>query len=495
MPYHVVKRGGKFVVEKADGTKTFGTHDTKADADKQLAALNISEHRQASVRTLHLLGATGTARSEMWNGREYIVVPVVALMEGVIHAVNAETPEFVSAATLEKAAASWNGKPVTLGHPKKNGTQCSASSPEILESHGIGTIRKSHMVGKKMLQEAWIDKLRAKQLHPDMYGRLLDGKHEEVSVGAFVITDNAAGTFNGKPFLGSWVETAGDHLAFLPGGRGACSIEMGCGAHRAATMRVCGDKLEVLDAASDSEEAAELIGYQTLKTMSDACMAACEQIASTVDELIADEEDDPTETAAEEDAEEEIESARLDAIQALCTQMMGNCSALMNLAYKMNQEDAQEAYNVRAMAAKVDCPTCDGNGQITVGEKQKDCPTCDGTGKVMRAAAGKRNSNGDSAMIQFMHDATAALGAECKQQSYKMMEEKKPEEHACGCQGACACGGHDKPEEKVLSEKAVRSEGGKWAVYTLDGSVRLSTHGTREEALAQRKKIDERTIH
>jgi len=306
-----------------------------------------------TARHLHLLGATGAVRTETKDGREYIVVPVVALMEGVIHAVNAETPEFVSAAVLQKAAASWNGKPVTLGHPKKNGTQCSANHPEVLSAHGIGVIRNSRMVGTKMLQEAWIDKARAKKLHPALHDRLLNGEREEVSVGAFVVTDAKQGEHGGKRYVGSWLETSGDHLAFLPGGRGACSIEMGCGAHRAASMRICEEDLKLLADAPDPEEQAELIGYQTLKTMSDSCMAACEQIAATVDALIAAEEDDATETSDEEDAEEEIEEAQLESIQALCSAMMSDCSAMMNLCYKLNMpdpEDMPQANIVRAMS-------------------------------------------------------------------------------------------------------------------------------------------------
>lgn len=181
---------------------------------------------------------------EMLNGREHIVVPVVALMEGVIHAVNANTPEFVPAATLAKAASSWNGRPVTLGHPTKNGRQCSANEPAILASHGLGTVFNSRFENKRLLCEAWIDKARVEALDSKMAARLLENEREEVSVGAMVVTDNVAGDHNGKSYKASWAEASGDHLAFLPGGRGACSIEMGCGAHRAASYLVTAEGIE-----------------------------------------------------------------------------------------------------------------------------------------------------------------------------------------------------------------------------------------------------------
>ena len=84
------------------------------------------------LRHLHLRGATSAPRTEMLDGREYLVVPVVALMDGVIHAVNAATPERVTTATLLKAAHSWNGRPITIGHPVRNGRQCSANDPTIM---------------------------------------------------------------------------------------------------------------------------------------------------------------------------------------------------------------------------------------------------------------------------------------------------------------------------------------------------------------------------
>lgn len=192
----------------------------------------------ADPRNLHLLGATGQVRYEELNGRRHLVVPIVALMEGVIHPVNAETPEFVSADVLRRAAASWIGKPVTLGHPKKHGTQCSASDAEVRRAAGIGVIVKSEMAGKKLLQEAWVDEEKAKALHPELYDALAAGGREEVSVGAFVVARPAQAEHNGKRYKADWLEAQGDHLAFLPGGRGACSCEMGCGTHRAAQVHL-----------------------------------------------------------------------------------------------------------------------------------------------------------------------------------------------------------------------------------------------------------------
>jgi Uncharacterized protein conserved in bacteria (DUF2213) len=227
---------------------------SKDKAENEFRSAQVSETilqtlEDTEVRHLHLLGATGLARKIIEAGKNWLVVPVVALMEGVIHAVNASTPEFVPLATLQKAAATWNGKPVTLGHPKRDGKQCSAEAPDILEAHGIGVIKNSRVEGSKLLQEVWIDCERARKLHPEMLARLEANKTEEVSVGAFVVTDGKASNHNGKAYQASWIDAAGDHLAFLPGGRGACSVAMGCGSHRAAAHLVCAEAIETVSDA------------------------------------------------------------------------------------------------------------------------------------------------------------------------------------------------------------------------------------------------------
>lgn len=195
---------------------------------------------ESDLRTLHLRGATGKVRTEMLDGREHLVVPVVALMEGVIHAVNADVPEFVPGSRLAAAASSWNGRPLVVRHPVRNGRQCSANDPEILGKHAFGTIFNSRMNGKRLGMEAWIDPKRLEALgEKTMLADLRAGKPIEVSVGAAVRTLAKTGSYNGKAYKAEWGEISGDHLAFLPGGRGACSIEMGCGAHRAASYRMC----------------------------------------------------------------------------------------------------------------------------------------------------------------------------------------------------------------------------------------------------------------
>jgi hypothetical protein len=486
------------------------------------------------LRSLHLRGATGPVRTEMWDGREHLVVPMVALMEGVIHAVNSPTAEYVSRAALEKSVGKWAGHPIVVGHPVGlDGKQISAHSPEVLAKHGCGFIRSSLITDSgRLVHETLIDPARLVALKQDaLLADLRAGNGCEVSVGAFVDTNSTKSSFNGKAYDGEWLEIGPDHTALLPGGIGACSREMGCGAHRAAmlvtaegfealggpgsgphasttaafhsghggeanphikssvmwaahelgkqagqrgdplpkevkqsrgyTMKVDGKvtpwpgekvkglsmnlkslrakMLALFDTPEQaaSEEAAELIAYQSMRDLFDGVGDQWDAGSKLIDDLIADEEENPTETKQQEEAEETVETARLDAIRMHCYTMIAALQSVCNCCSDQQMPDAppvsdpryteqfkaligkaisaknmgtiQKAHDaahdmhsqtvalgadckgMRVMAAlptgsQKDCPTCDGTGQVTKDKKQQDCPTCDGTGEVLKAA-------------------------------------------------------------------------------------------------------------
>lgn len=194
------------------------------------------------MRTLVTLkGETGLTRTETYLGREWTVVPVVALVEGVIHAMNSKHPEYVSAQVFSRAPMMWNGRPVFVGHPMKGADPVPGNTPETLEALGAGLVFNAGVKNNKLAMEAWIDNARA-DVVPDLSAlleRVAAGEPIEISVGAFVDTNDASGEYNGKEYQGEWIEIFPEHLALLPEGDiGACSREMGCGvrAAKGATM-------------------------------------------------------------------------------------------------------------------------------------------------------------------------------------------------------------------------------------------------------------------
>lgn len=176
------------------------------------------------------------------RGREYAVVPVVALVEGVRWPRGADQPELVTSEAFGRYVGTWDGRPIVVDHPvDDNGEPCLASTPGILEKYYMGVMYQCSVSKGKLLTYAYLDleAIAATDSEPvvDMWERLLEGETVEVSVGAIVhMNRNVSGTFKGKKYKGRWDIVIPDHLAFLSNAKGACSIEDGCGTFRTQSM-------------------------------------------------------------------------------------------------------------------------------------------------------------------------------------------------------------------------------------------------------------------
>ena len=260
-----------------------------------IAGLSINKAAPAEDQITSMLSlATGETESdkmrlETLNGVEYTVVPVVALVEGVLQGVNAKAPEFAAASEFGKFPKSWDGRPVVMNHPQMNGVFVSAGIPNVLEEVGMGMIFNSRVEDKKLKCEAWLDHNRIESLGKtddnEMYTtleRIRKGEMVEVSVGAWLETKAEAGVYSGKKYASKWSNVAPDHLAFLSEGTpGACSVADGCGVPRLfqASAVVIGAATSCCDScakgeecsANSSEESAEetLAGLERIKDYMD----------------------------------------------------------------------------------------------------------------------------------------------------------------------------------------------------------------------------------
>jgi hypothetical protein len=201
-------------------------------------------------RRLRLRGAAGKIRTEYFMSQEHLVVPIVALVEGVIWPVNAESPELVLAEELAIAPAGWNGRPVFVNHPADDeANQISGNNPETLELSSFGIIFNADPPGlvlanKKLRYEAWLNKEKA----PEVEGavRIIERLEAEdpddlveISVGVFVRAEKVEGEWKGIKYKAIWRNIVPDHHAMLPEGMiGACSVDMGCGAPRIASVHL-----------------------------------------------------------------------------------------------------------------------------------------------------------------------------------------------------------------------------------------------------------------
>ena len=208
----------------------------------------------SEIRQITLRGATGTYRTAVFENKDYVVVPVTALVEGVIQALNAATPELVLATEFGIAPAGWDGRPVMHNHPTIEGRPVSANSPDVLEKFCFGRVFNTKVESKQLQTEGWIDLAKAAALGGSVQktvDRILDGKPVEVSVGVFVVAEAQKGVYNGKEYGSVWRDLVPDHLAFLEEGHvGACSNEMGCGVRAAAVHLVTAEGITPMSEAA-----------------------------------------------------------------------------------------------------------------------------------------------------------------------------------------------------------------------------------------------------
>jgi hypothetical protein len=343
-------------------------------------------------RTLQLTVA-GATRTEEYQGREHLVVPVVALVEGVVHAMNSAYPEFVSAKEFSRAPQGWNGRPVFLGHPTKAGRPVSGNTPDILEEKSIGIIFNTLVAKKKLCMEAWIDVEKANAVDSALLERIRANEEIQISVGVLVETDDEEGSFNGKKYLGAWHDLVPDHLALLPAeDAGACNWDMGCGVRAAAAIKGGVDMEPTKDVKQPGGFLSRIAGLIRAARSSEE-MTANDMRREIYDEL------------------KPLEPALLSVEDYNPTQGWVVFSVSENTGgqYGYGYCLYQRAYSVDA-AGKV---TINGD-RVEVEIVTSYEPVDPSEDEGVTVAAGKAISKKNLDKIQAMHDHSVALGAACQ---------------------------------------------------------------------------------
>lgn len=169
--------------------------------------------------------AAKTVRNDRMSDRDYLVVPMVMLTEGV-HA-GSEGPYYYPPNEIAKRVTLWNAKPVVVYHP----SEPSACTPEILSTRQIGVIMNTKWDGKnnRLTAEAWLEKDRINKVDERIMEAIDNEETLELSTGLMADSDEEAGEWNGEKFNGTLSNFGPDHLAVLPDQKGACSVEDGAG--------------------------------------------------------------------------------------------------------------------------------------------------------------------------------------------------------------------------------------------------------------------------
>lgn len=173
-------------------------------------------------------------RVDTLEGREYTVVPMVILTEGV-HT-GSQGALYYPSEELSKTPAVWNHKPVVVYHPSMNGESVSACDPVIINSRKVGIMLNTKFEGGKLKSEAWIEKPRAEVVDNRVMEAVDNKKVMELSTGMFIDVEETTGTWKGEDYTGIARNFRPDHLALLPDQIGACSVADGAGFLRNAVL-------------------------------------------------------------------------------------------------------------------------------------------------------------------------------------------------------------------------------------------------------------------
>lgn len=167
-------------------------------------------------------------REEELNGKRYFVAPVVLLVEGV-HVGLSGKRVYYSKEAIENVRSVWNGAPLVLQHPLKNGMLVSANDPTVLAAQGIGRVFNVSAKGGKLKGEAWHEIEKTEQLAPGLIEAYQNDIQMEISTGLYQDLQVESGEFDGVQYDFVSNNFVLDHLALVPGYVGACSYKKGCG--------------------------------------------------------------------------------------------------------------------------------------------------------------------------------------------------------------------------------------------------------------------------
>lgn len=167
---------------------------------------------------------SGPVRHDTMGGREYKVVPMVMMLEGVLNGDHG--PILYPEEEIAKFPSAWNSRPVVAYHPEQG---VSASNPDIITNRGIGVVMNAKWEDGKLKAEAWCEVSRMEIVDNRILDAVQNNKMLELSTGLYIEPDRTPGEFNGKSYDIIARNFQPDHIAVLPDIKGACSIEDGAG--------------------------------------------------------------------------------------------------------------------------------------------------------------------------------------------------------------------------------------------------------------------------
>jgi hypothetical protein len=223
----IVKEDGKWFVRSEAGKNLGGPYSTKQAAEERLKEVEMFKHmKKNQLVTMKSSVSPVSIRNDNMEGKDWLVVPMVMLVEGVHNGSCGALlyPE----EELEKTPVVWNHKPVVVYHPS-GPTAC---DPDVLTNRKIGVIMNTTYEEGKLKAEAWLDPERIEKVDKRIAEAIENKEMMELSTGLFTDLDGCVGEWGDEQYDSIATNYRPDHLALLPDMTGACSMKDGAGFFR-----------------------------------------------------------------------------------------------------------------------------------------------------------------------------------------------------------------------------------------------------------------------
>jgi hypothetical protein len=201
----------------------------RGEADSLAGAEGVAAFSNETATEITINGY-GKVRSEKVNNREFLVAPLTLIVPGVLN--GSQGPLYYPPDQISRNVDAWNGLPLVVLHPTRNGQHVSGRDPFAMANAEVGRVYNARIgKGGRLQAEGWFDVEATERVDhtKTIVPRLRRGEPIELSTGLYTKNVPEQGVFNGRRFTHVAKDYRPDHLAILPDRRGACSLSDGCG--------------------------------------------------------------------------------------------------------------------------------------------------------------------------------------------------------------------------------------------------------------------------
>jgi hypothetical protein len=127
----------------------------RGEADSLAGAEGVAAFSNETATEITINGY-GKVRSEKVNNREFLVAPLTLIVPGVLN--GSQGPLYYPPDQISRNVDAWNGLPLVVLHPTRNGQHVSGRDPFAMANAEVGRVYNARIgKGGRLQAEGWFD--------------------------------------------------------------------------------------------------------------------------------------------------------------------------------------------------------------------------------------------------------------------------------------------------------------------------------------------------